>query len=227
MLYVADEVTYSHILSEQYKEYVAKGANKESLHTALVQKIAAMRNKTVPAAQIFDVFSGPHRKFGHLVPMLQNRLGTAFQGTPLYHNINFTHSPVPRHLDRCGFAGSNDFTGAGAAICTLRLQGDPVFIVIQEVSTRCLGRFPLTTFFTVTNHDSWDISGPSRFFTDHGVYPSQVPSMGASDPQPHSTLCSGVVGCNMSITFRFGDVSSKEWRTWMRLRGEDLPTPNT
>ena len=147
-----------------------------------------MRNKTVPAAQIFDVVSGPHGKFGHLVPMLQNRLGTAFQGTPLYHNINFTHSPVPRHLDRCGFAGSNDFTGAGAAICTLRLQGDPVFIVIQEVSTRCLGRFPLTTFFTVTNHDSWDISGPSRFFTDHGVYPSQVPSMGSVIPSP-TQLC--------------------------------------
>ena len=221
ILYVADEGTYQHIVSEQLKEYVTKGDDKETLHAALIQKIAVMKSKTVPQAHIFDDVSAPG-KFGHLVAMLQNRLGTAFQGTTFYHSINFTHSPVSRHLDRCGFAGSNDFTGAGAAICNLRLQGEPVFIVIQEVSTRCQNRYPLTVFFTVASHDSWDISGPSRFLTDHGVYPSQVPSMGASDPQPHSTLCCGKVGCNMSITFRFGDVPSNEWRTWMAMRREKL-----
>lgn len=102
----------------------------------------------------------------------------------------------------------------------MRLEGGPVEIILQELPSSTLDRFPIAVHFSTNNFETWGLTGNSRFLTNHGVYPVTVPSMGASDPQPHSIHCNGNVGCNMSITFRYGDVSQAEWNSWLCLRGE-------
>ena len=156
----------------------------------------------------------------HLPGLLQDRLGSGFEGRHQYFNVNFTHNPVNLHMDKAGFAGNDSFTGAGKSIATMRLEGHPCHIFLQEIPSRAPGRFPVTLSFVTDNFECWGLTGTSRYLTNHGVYPTKVPSMGASDHQPHSIHCTGNVGCNMSLTFRFGDVDMPEWQQWCAIRGE-------
>ena len=206
MLYVADDSIYANIYQAQ-QQFVKSARSDEDLK----KKLNLMKRKTLPLDQVFG------RKFA-LVPQIQNELGSCFAGPLQYCNVNFTHSPIAPHFDRAGFAGTNDFTGAGASIATMRLQGPAVFILLQELPHRCKGRFPIVLFFTLESQDLWALTGNARFLTNHGVYPSLVPSLG-TDAQPHSVFCPSD-SCCMSITMRFGDVSPSEWNTMLSLRGE-------
>ena len=124
-----------------------------------------MKRKTLPLDQVFG------RKFAHLVPQIQNKLGSFFTGPLQYCNVNFTHSPVAPHFDHAGFAGTNDFTGAGASIATMWLQGPAVFILLQELPHRCTGRFTVLLFCTLESQDLWALTENTRFLTNHSVHP--------------------------------------------------------
>ena len=208
MLFVADDLTYQHIISQQ-EEYMVYG-NREELvqhRVALQTKIQAMQRRTLAAQAVFGY------KWKALPDLVQQFLGSGFEGNKQYFNLNFTHSPVSPHFDKAGFAGTNDFSGAGRSIATMRLEGGPVHIILQELPSRAQNRFPVAIYFTADNFETWGLTGNARFLTNHGVYPLTVPSMGATDPQPHSIHCTGYVGCNMSLTFTYGDVSQAEWQS--------------
>ena len=43
-------------------------------------------------------------------------------GPEHWHNLNHTHSPISSHFDRVGFAGCNDFVGAGEDVVIMILS---------------------------------------------------------------------------------------------------------
>ena len=176
MLYVGSDKIFAGIQQSQ-QQFVNNDREKA---IKLQQKIWSMKKRMLQYDSVFC------RQFQFIVPQVQESLGAAFAGPLQYFNVNFTHSPVAPHFDRAGFAGSNDFTGPGSSIATLRLQGPDVFVVLQEAPSVCKGRFPVIVYFTLKSLDLWALSGNSRFLTNHGVYPSRVPCLG-TDCQPHST----------------------------------------
>ena len=134
----------------------------------LQQKLFKMKKKMLDYDYVFC------RLLRLIVPQIQECLGAAFAGPGQFLNFNvkFTHSPIAPQFDRTGFAGTNDFTGVGASIATLWLQGPDVFVALQEAPALCKGRFPVIVYFTLSSLDLWVLSGNSRFLTNHGVNPS-------------------------------------------------------
>ena len=210
MLYVADNHYFTDVFVQQE---VHAGEDKE-MRAALQTKLKNMQCRSLCPQLVFG------DKFQSFPELMQHSFGDGFEGKQQYFNINLTHNPVNRHMDKAGFAGTDDFTGAGRSICTMRLDGPPCIIVLQELASRTPRRFPVTLLFHNDTFEMWGLTGTSHYLTDHGVYPTKVPSMGASDHQPHSINCQGKLGCIMSLTGRFGDVSLTEWHRWCALRGE-------
>ena len=116
---------------------------------ALQTKIQAMQRRTLTAHAVFGY------KWKDLPYLVQQFLGSGFEGNKQYFNLNFTHSPVSPHFDKAGFAGTNDFSGAGRSIATMRLEGGPVHIILQELPSQAQNRFPVAIYFTTDNFEAW------------------------------------------------------------------------
>jgi hypothetical protein len=106
------------------------------------------------------------------------------------------------------FAGNDYFSGAGKAFATMRLEGCHIFL--QEIQSM---HFPvMMSFVTKKKNECWGFTGNAHCLTHNGVYSSKVASMGAKYLQPHSILCKGNVGCNMSLTFHLGSLRCRDGR---------------
>jgi len=203
LLYIANEDYFADILERQECFVMeAESAERQTeLRKLLHSKINGMMRRRLSKSLVFG------DKWRHLPGLVQDFLGDGFEGRQQYFNVNFTHSPINRHMDKAGFAGSDDFTSAGKAFATMRLEGCPCHIILQEIPNlkhaHGVTRFPVMLSFVTKNFECWGLTGHACYLTHHGVYPSKVPSMGAKDLQPHmhSVLCKDDVGCNMSLTF--------------------------
>jgi hypothetical protein len=215
-LYITDDDFFLDILHRQ-EVYVMEGDTMEDqaeLRKLLHTKINNMKHRSLSKKLVFD------SKWKRLPELVQERFGNGFEGREQNFNISFSHGPVNLRIEKAGFMGKDDFAGGGRSIVTMNLEGLPCNVFLQEISNRAAGRFPVTLSFGIDNFECWGLTGTSRYLTNYGVYPSKVPSMGATDFQPHSIHCAGDLGCNMSLTFRFGEVDMAEWQLWCAIRGE-------
>ena len=120
-------------------------------------------------------------------------------GPEHWHNLNHTHSPISSHFDRVGFAGCNDFVGAGedVVIMILSWDGNITIFVQEDVSvSSAQNRFSVCVYFTMKRGDTWSFSSNAQSLTNHGVFPHKPPSLRESGPHPHSESCNL---CGMSL----------------------------
>ena len=99
-------------------------------------------------------WSGPwcwlNWKLQHMVALVRDVFHIT--GPEHWHNLNHTHSPISSHFDRVGFAGCNDFVGAGedVVIMILSWDGNITIFVQEDVSvSSAQNRFSVCVYFTM------------------------------------------------------------------------------
>lgn len=129
-LFIAEHSFYPDVLETQ-ETYVAEAATEEDrsqLRSLLYSKVNLMERRNSQRGLVFQV------KWKYLPSLLQDRLGNGFERREQYFEVKFVHNPIDRHTEKSGFAGRNEFFGAGRGIGHMNLEGSSNIVFIQDFS---------------------------------------------------------------------------------------------
>ena len=180
---------------------------------------AAYVEKTAHIASAVSEMRGKSIDFLDAVP-IKPIVKTMFgfdERVELFSHLVMLHSVLPLHFDYPGVVGTEQGNGLGRNIVAIQLCGESSYVFIQEEPSCIVSsqRFPFVVYFKVSTGDVWALTGSSRFFTNHEVFPSRLPLNGNGQLLTHGVNCDR---CRMSLVLRFGDVSRSEWEGYEKSK---------